>query len=172
MQQKCNQTLINALDDHDINIAASAADGLGEVGDEKHVSILQKYISAEVWMKCAVLRGMGKIGGFKALEAILPLMNDKDTLVKISSIKALGQIGNIKALPRLFETIRRELLRIYGSDLLDSIYNICTKNNSLDFTEFGTSENIIPLVKLSQTGSIEDRIKSINILGFLLIEFT
>lgn len=161
------ETLVKALDDHDVNIAASAADGLGDVGDEEHLPILKKYISAEVWMKCAVLRGMGKIGGFKALEAILPMLNDMDTCVKISAIKALGQIGDIKAMPRLLEILRNELIKIYGNEIIEAIFEIIEKNPTTDFSNFANSLNISPLVKFVQSGPLAGRIKAINILGSL-----
>ena len=164
------EALIKALDDHDINIAAAAANGLGDVGDEQHLPILQKYINAEVWMKCAVLRSIGKIGGFKAFEAISLMMNDKDTCVRITAIKALGLIGNIKGMPRLFELLRKELLRIYGGEIVEAIFQIVTKNPIADLSEFAISLNITPLIKLAGSNSLGDRIRALEILGHLKSE--
>ncbi len=86
--------MVIALNDTDLNVAATAADGLGDVGHAEHIEVLSKHLEGDSWMQCAVLRALGQIGGPVAFERVLPKLESNDILVKVSALKALGHIGD------------------------------------------------------------------------------
>lgn len=158
--------LIKALDDTDVNIAATAADGIGQIGDESNLPVLKQYMDSETWMQCAVIRGIGSIGGEKAMQAILPLIKDDDLMVKTTAIQALGEIAEINALPELFHLLNCESVSLYGEQIINSIYSIFQSFPKENYQEL-ISENLLkPVLALSVEGGSDSRLKAVEILSF------
>ncbi|PCI30510.1 MAG: hypothetical protein COB67_01635 [SAR324 cluster bacterium] len=164
------EPLIIALDDTDINIAATAADGIGKVGREEHLAVLRKYLDSEVWMKCAVIRGMGCIGGPEAVEAILPSLRDEDMMVKISAIQSLGYICNISALSGLLYLLGDESLSLFGGETINAIFGIMQAYPDENYGEIINEALLVPILSLAEKAESQIRLQAIEILLYFGFE--
>ncbi len=158
--------LIGVLDDENVNVAAAAAVGIGKVGDESHLPILIKYLEKDVWLKCAVLRGIGYLGYSKAVKVVLPFTKDADIMIKISAIQALTKLADINILPELLNLLKEESLELFGTETLNVIYEIIKSNQETDFSDLFDNELLSTITKLTQLGNIEDKTRAIEILGY------
>ncbi len=158
--------LIKALDDVNLNVAAAAANGLGKVGDDEHLEILERYLDSENWMKCAVLSGMGSLGNKKAIESILPLIQEDDLMIKMSAIQALSKLADNTILPELVNLLKEESLELFGTETLNVIYEIIASYPEVDYSYLFDDKLIEAMMRLTTMGDIGCRLKAIEILGF------
>ena len=85
--------LIEALDDMDTDVAAGAAEALGtlkETGSVPHLVAALNHPSD--WVRYAVVRSLGSLGGSDALSALCRLPHGSD-MVNVAVVHALGQVG-------------------------------------------------------------------------------
>ncbi|MDH5559536.1 MAG: HEAT repeat domain-containing protein [Deltaproteobacteria bacterium] len=166
--EKSMEALVRALDDPDVNISSTAADGLGEIGNEKHLPVLGKYLDTDIWMKCAVIRSIGSIGGKKAFDIVFPMIQDEDLMVKITAVQAMARIGDPKALEILLAILDKDNLAFLGSEIINAIHEIVKKNQDYDFFNLIDDERLQPIYFVGTAFSTELRIKAISILGNFL----
>lgn len=159
------ETLLQALSDPDINVASTAADGLGDIASDEHITILLNHMNEDAWMRSSILRGISRIGGPKAFEAVSPFTEDNDMLVKFSAIKALGKIGHLEALPRLLEILQYDDVSIYGGETVNAILKILSVAPECGFSSYINEMNISPLLELTRIGSTSEKIAAIQLLG-------
>lgn len=157
--------LLHALNDNDINVASTAADGLGDIASEEHIATLLEHMNSDAWMRCSILRGISRIGGKTAMEAVLPYTDDSDMLVKFSAIKALGKIGIKDALLRLLEILQYDDISIYGGETINAILKILTVNPEYEFSNCINEMNIPALLKVTRCGSTSEKIIALQLLG-------
>ena len=162
--------LIIALDDTDINVAASAADGIGELGDTSHVEILEKYIDSDVWMKCSIIRGIGMLGGEKAYKMIASAMKDEDMMVKVSCVQALTHIADVRSLPDLIGLLSRESLDLFGNEVLNTIEKIISSNPDVNISKYITDEEFKPIVTLALSDNQVVQARAIKTVGYFYSE--
>ena len=86
--------ITSALRDADVNVAAAAAAALGELGAGSAVPPLIAAIASDGWVRCAVAKSLGQIGGPDAMRALMALAQDEDTLVAYAASKALAEAGD------------------------------------------------------------------------------
>jgi HEAT repeat protein len=89
--------IIRMLTDPDINVAAAAAAALGEVGTASAVGPLIEALKADSWVRCAVAKSLGQIGGVEAAAMLAVLTAGEDELVAYAAIQALTQMENTTA---------------------------------------------------------------------------
>ncbi|MCP4754723.1 MAG: hypothetical protein GY866_27905 [Proteobacteria bacterium] len=168
--EKSTEALIEALDDDDVNVAAAAAEGLGKTGDKSHLRILESYIRSDFWMKGAVLRGIGQIGGSRAIDIIRPFVHDSDLMVKASAIKALTRIVDTRVISVLLDLLVNESLELYGGDIISAIYTNIEAFPETDIRESTDEDVLTAVVCLARQGSSHDRLKAIEVLGYMKAE--
>ncbi len=164
--KKSVNALIDILDDENINVAAAAAIGLGKVGNQEHLAILMKYLDSDIWMKCSVLRGMGFLGNPEAINAILPMTRDEDLMVKISAIQALSKLADNTILPELLNLLKEESLELFGIETLNVIHEIIIAYPNNEYAKLFDEELLNVMTCLAQIGDIQNKIKTIKILGY------
>ncbi len=87
--------LMIALREADVNVAATVAAALGEIGSPAAVPALIAALDSDSWIRCAAAKSLGRIGGLDAVEALTCLAQDEDTLVVYAAKKALAGAGNL-----------------------------------------------------------------------------
>jgi HEAT repeat protein len=164
--KKSVNALVNAMDDCNINVAAAAAVGVGKVGDPHHFQVLESHLESDTWVKCSVIRGMGFLGNRKAIEVILPLIQDEDLMVKISAIQALVKLANYEILPQLLNLLREESLDLFGTETLNVIHEIITSYPDKNYSDLFDKKLVDAMLQLTQIGDVDSRIKAVEILGY------
>jgi HEAT repeat protein len=86
--------IIRALEDVDVNVAAAAAAALGEIGARSAVPPLIAALRSDSWVRCAVAKSLGQLGGPEARRTLAALAEDEDTLVAYVATKALAEPGD------------------------------------------------------------------------------
>lgn len=100
--------LIRALYDENVNVAVDAAEILGDIGNNRAVSHLVKCLEMNLWLKCAALRSLGKIGGEEALQTLLSVNTDEDGLVLLCTLTALNTIGDNRGLDYVLGLLEKD----------------------------------------------------------------
>lgn len=129
------QALLVALDDEDVNIASTAADGLGAIGDESHLAALEAHLGEDEWMHCAALRSMGMIGGEKAVETLLRSMKSESMMIKMTATQSVAALAKPENLPELLKMLNDESIAIIGPPLTEAISNAVARSDKTDFSK-------------------------------------
>lgn len=95
--------IIRALRDPDINVAAAAAAAIGEMGSVSAVPSLNEVLTSDSWVRCAVAKSLGQIGGNEAAAILAVLATGEDELVAYAALKALAPMEDT--------TVRQHVLR-------------------------------------------------------------
>lgn len=112
MGEAATDSLAVFLDDSSEAVQLMAVEGLGQIGDEKHVAAIaaiadnDKKSAAQLRMKVA--EALGRIGSEKGLPALLKLSKDRAPAVRQFAATALGEVGGDKAKARLDEMTKQE----------------------------------------------------------------
>lgn len=98
--------LLRALKHSDEEIAASAADALGRIGDSSAVAPLVAIImDRNAPTRIGAARSLGRLRDFRAVEPLIALLKDQDKLLRMAAAEALGSIGNPRAVKPLIEAL-------------------------------------------------------------------
>lgn len=103
--------LTHALSDHDSNVAAAAAEGLGVAGNSESVPVLLLHLerNQESFFRFNVLAALGRIGVAGPLPAIVKQLARQDLLQR-AVFECLGKIGSdIDAIKLLLEGVLSHL---------------------------------------------------------------
>jgi HEAT repeat protein len=99
--------LIRALFDENVNVAVEAAEALGSIGTQRSVPYLAQCLEKEPWLKCAALKSLGEIDGDEALEAILAVDPESESMVLFSAVTALESIGDSRGMDFLIALLEK-----------------------------------------------------------------
>jgi HEAT repeat protein len=66
----CLEAVVALLSDDDPDVASSAAEALGQIGDARATPYLAKHLGDPPWMQLCVFSALSQIGGGAALEAL------------------------------------------------------------------------------------------------------
>ena len=102
---EAEEPLIRALFDENVNVAIAAAEALGRIGTQIAVTYLVQCLEKEPWLRCAVLKSLGEIGGEAALKAILATGGKAENMVLFSAVTALESIGDSRSIDFLVELL-------------------------------------------------------------------
>ena len=103
------QSLLNALADADTEVRASAAQSLGQLGDERAVAALSKALreDSDARVRRTAAWALGNIEDARAVPALVhAVKNDQDGEVRRTAVWALGQIEDESAVPALTDLVR------------------------------------------------------------------
>ena len=106
--EKAVDGLLRALDNTklDDRIKRYILQSLGNVGSERVLKSLIRYLSHEDWtIRCVVLRSLGQIGGKTAEEAVIGALKDKERYVVETAGAVLGQMKSTRAPAHLIEIL-------------------------------------------------------------------
>jgi len=86
-------------------VRGAAAEGLGHVGDARAVEPIIKFIKTSEGHREYAVLALGQIGGDKATDTLLMLLNDKSRKIRDCAAAALGEIGDRRTVPRIMELL-------------------------------------------------------------------
>lgn len=89
--------IIRALKDPDLNVAAAAAAAIGEIGGSSAVPPLIEALGSDSWVRCAVAKSLGQIGGIEATAMLAVLTAGEDELVAYAALQAFSQMEDTTA---------------------------------------------------------------------------
>ncbi|WP_158222684.1 HEAT repeat domain-containing protein [Rhodopirellula sp. MGV] len=90
--QSSENALMEALADHDINVASAAAEALGDIKSDHCVDKLIGAMNLNVLMQCSVAKSLGQIGGEAAVEALIRLTKERNPMVVFSAVNSLSKL--------------------------------------------------------------------------------
>jgi serine/threonine-protein kinase len=85
--------LVEALRDKDWWVSERAADALAELGDSKALPALMDMVAKNDRSLPVALNAVGKLGNYKVLDKILPLLQRPEKEVRIAAINAVAQLA-------------------------------------------------------------------------------
>ena len=86
-------------------------------------SLILALQDEDLWVQCTVLKSLGKIGGERALSAVVGSMEGADGLAMISALEALASVGGDRALEHVRSTLENpdeEVVKVAIEILADS----------------------------------------------------
>ncbi len=114
--------LIKATDDSDWWVRERAVDALSKIGDTKAVPKLETMLGKDSKTDTVVIRALGKLGGPKHINQIMPLLQRPEREIQVEAIKALSHLTD----DAHAESIRGLLKKIQQSPDA-TIINVATK---------------------------------------------
>ncbi len=90
-----------AFYDPNYDVAEMAAKAMIEYGPQAMAIFVEALSSPNVWIREKSIESIAQIGGKPAVEYLLEMLNDEESSVRITAIKALGQLADQSALPAL-----------------------------------------------------------------------
>ena len=94
--------LLGLLSDSCPNVRATAAEGLGNLGDRRAVGALMAAVNdEEPWVTFSVIGALSDIGDPRAAGTLRELLSAEDTSIRCMVVEALGKIGDSEVLPDL-----------------------------------------------------------------------
>ena len=105
---EAEDVLIRALLDEEVNVAIEAAAALGDVGTSSAVPYLTQCLQKDPWLKSAAVRSLANIGNDEALQAILSMSQEEESIVLFCVVTALGNIGDSRGIGVLLDLLDRK----------------------------------------------------------------
>ncbi len=161
---KAEEAFIEALDDRDVNVAAAAAEAIGEVGSQKSVAHLVHSLKASTWIRCSIAKSLGQLGGEDAATALQQLLADDDPMIVYTAVEALGETKDARALESLLPLLQHEnpLIMHKAISSIEQIEDVIPEDG------WKRLRGIIPLdavVALTRDPSVTLRQRAIAMLG-------
>ncbi len=157
-------TLTKALDDVNINVAAAAAEALGQIKCGAAVEALTSSLQANGWVRCSVARSLGQIGGTEALLALNNLVGDEDEMVAFTAVQALGDAGDMASLQYLLYLLEHTNPMI-ASASFGTVERILDRTDSSQWRELCGQVPLEPLMKLISHPNADMRRSATKLLG-------
>lgn len=85
--------LLTALDDENVNVAATAAEALGRIGAAGCERALRERAAGAAWMRAAVAKALGRIRTEAALNALREMLPEEEPLVAAALVEALARFS-------------------------------------------------------------------------------
>ncbi len=123
-RKKDVEGLIKALKDEEIEVRATAAEALGEIGDARAVESLVQYLSdKQLDIGEEAAEALGKIGDVRAVEPLIQALSFEDSSTRAFAAEALGEIGDAKAVEPLIQALSFEdsSTRAFAAEALGKI---------------------------------------------------
>ena len=102
------QTIILALEDHDVEVRRQAMVVSGELKIKEAIPSLTNRLELEQDYKAPILITLGAIGDPEAIPAILPYLQHPSSTVRERATEALGMLGDSNVVPYLMEALNDE----------------------------------------------------------------
>jgi eukaryotic-like serine/threonine-protein kinase len=106
--ERAVQHLIKATADSDWWVRERSADALGEIGDMRAVPAIIKMLAGDPRSIPAAVRALAKLAGKDALPHIKPLLEHKETQVRVEVINALAEISDPAQADSIIQRLARE----------------------------------------------------------------
>jgi HEAT repeat protein len=132
--------LLQATDDTDWWVRERAVDALSKIGSPRALPKLESMLGANAKTDTVIVRALGKLGNYKHISMIVPLLKRPEREVQVEAIKALSQLADESHA----ESIRGVLKKIQQSEEHTIINAADTALKSLDdrYSETVVEENI------------------------------
>jgi eukaryotic-like serine/threonine-protein kinase len=106
--ERAVQHLIKATADSDWWVRERSADALGEIGDMRAVPAIIKMLAGDPRSVPAAVRALAKLAGKEALPHIKPLLEHKETQIRVEVINALAEISDPAQADSIIQRLARE----------------------------------------------------------------
>ncbi len=161
--------LLQALLDENVNVAGAAAEALGACGGPAAVAHLIACLDREPWLRCAALRSLGAIGGDDALQAIIAVNLDAESMVLFSAVTALGRLGDIRGIDFLMRLLdcQNTMLEPAIMQAIESILQQTYANTIGRVQSQLPSEKLVAMLAGRHTESVRS---AVGLLGMLRAE--
>lgn len=100
--------LVEALDDPDPNVSASAAENIGKIGAEEGIGPLLKALAKnDLWLRHTILEALAKISRPIPMDVLTPLASER--LLQKALYDCLGAVGDEASVPFLMEGLKQRV---------------------------------------------------------------
>jgi eukaryotic-like serine/threonine-protein kinase len=106
--ERAVQHLIQATEDSDWWVRERSADALGEIGDKRAIPAVIKMLSGEPTAIPAAVRALAKLAGKESLIHIKPLLEHRETPVRVEVMNALAEVTDHAAAESMIRRIAKE----------------------------------------------------------------
>jgi hypothetical protein len=93
--------LLDAMGNHDVDIAVKARDVLAKLGEPAVPSLIERLQHPEPRMRAAAALVLGKVADQRAVGPLCEVLSDSDELVRFRAAYALGRLKNAQAVSSL-----------------------------------------------------------------------
>ncbi len=104
--------LIKATDDKDWWVRERAVDALAHIGSSQAVPRLLDMLGSNPKTDTVVVRALGKLGDYKVIDRLVPLLNRPERDIKIEAIKAISHLVDESHA----DSVRKVLQKLKASD--------------------------------------------------------
>ncbi len=141
------ESLITELDNSEDSVRISAAEALGEIGDEKTVPMLVEALGTtkDKRFSSAILKSLGSIGGEVSRDMLIGYLKKGPENLRMHAIQSLGVIGDNIAVGPLVGLLDDRTMSVFVAEALG---------------EIGTPEVVDPLLSMLK----EDRAQSASMV--------
>ncbi len=118
--KKAVEPLMKLLTGEDTGLRIDAALALGAIGDRQAVPAIIKAFKEHTYKsgRLEYVKVLGRLRDERAIEVLLPLLEEKDHQMLLAVVDALGDIGGAKAVEPLSKLAGHRVEQISGSALL------------------------------------------------------
>lgn len=156
--------LIRSLYDDDNNVAMAAAEALGSLGVKRAVPHLIECVGKEPWLRYAVLKSLGEIGGKSAVDAILAIDPEEESIVLFHAVTALGTIGDKRGLDFLIRLLEKKDPTLLPS-IIQAIERIVRDNDDTAVEKAKGKIPVSAILSLLRSDSTDTVRCAIGLLG-------
>lgn len=159
-----NEVIVHALQDTDTNVAVSAAEALGRIGSREAVGAMAQSLRASTWMRCAVAKSLGRIGGAEARCILNQLAGDTDAMVVFVATQALGATGDESSLQYVLQLLSHENAMVVDA-AIEAIESIINRTDQEVWQSVRGLMPLEPIVQLTTHSKPQMRRSAVALLG-------
>ena len=86
--------LMQATDDSDWWVRERAVDALSKIGSTKALPKLEAMLGQDPKTDAVLIRALGKLGNYKHISKILPMLQRPEREIQLEAIKAISHLAN------------------------------------------------------------------------------
>lgn len=156
--------LIRSLYDNNVNVAADAAEILGDLRIKSAVPFLIECMQREPWLRCAAMRSLGKIGGKDAVKALLNVSQNEESIIVFCVVTALGDSEDPRGINYLADIFKNQdpILTFAAAHALEKIL---TNVNQEEIQRAKALIRPKPLISMLQVRNIDHIGSAVRLLG-------
>ena len=137
--ERAVEHLIKATDDTDWWVRERAVDALSKIGDARALPKLESMLGGDGKTDTVVVRAIAKLGSYKHVSKILPLLKSPDREVQLETIKALALLADEGQAESIRELLQK--IKAAGDGTVINAADRALKDLEARFSESVVAEN-------------------------------